>query len=346
MSKFLKLSFIIIVLFTSCKTVKYADLQDGIYADIQTNKGDILLKLYADKTPMTVANFVSLAEGTNKKVVDSLKGKKYYNGTIFHRVIANFMIQGGDPTGTGRGNPGYKFADEFPRDSSDGLIYKHTEAGVLSMANSGKATNGSQFFITHKATPWLDGKHTVFGKVIKGQNVVDSIAKGDKINALEIIRLGKKAKNFDTESVFKQGEIRQKGLEKENLDRQEKIKKAFLEKMNISKAIKTNSGLKILQLKKGTGKKVNPAQKVAITATFYTATGRLLFSNVDKKPMELIINKKALVAGLKEGLLTMREGEKVRLFIPYYIGYGEKGGGSIPPKSDLVFEVEVLKVGE
>ena len=189
------------LLLASCNS-KYKDLEDGIYADMETDRGTIIMKLYAEDTPLTVANFITLAEGTNTKVADSLKGKKYFNELGFHRVIKDFMIQGGDPNGDGSGGPGYKFFDEFPRDSTNQLKYKHDAAGILSMANSGPATNGSQFFITHKPTPWLDTKHTVFGKVITGQEVVDSIAQYDMIKSVNIVRIGKKAESFDAVKVF------------------------------------------------------------------------------------------------------------------------------------------------
>ena len=161
---------IVAIALTGCKS-QYSELGDGIFADIQTTQGDIIVQLEYEKTPFTVANFITLAEGTSPFVSDSLKGKPYYDGIIFHRVIKDFMIQTtGDPTGTGRGNPGYKFMDEF----NDSL--KHDKKGILSMANSGPVTNGSQFFITHKETPFLDGRHTVFGHVVEGIDVVDSIA--------------------------------------------------------------------------------------------------------------------------------------------------------------------------
>lgn len=191
------------VLFTTCKTTKYPKLEQGLYADLQTNKGDILVKLYLKKVPMTVANFVSLAEGNNPLMTISLKGKPYYNGIKFHRVIKDFMIQGGDYTGTGSGNAGYKFADEFPLNNKGELIYKHDKAGILSMANSGPSTNSSQFFITHKATPWLDGKHTIFGIVAQGQTVVNAIEKNDYIKQVKIIKVGKEAKRFKAAKVFK-----------------------------------------------------------------------------------------------------------------------------------------------
>ena len=139
-------------------------MANEIYAVFDTTEGKFKIRLFAAHAPKTVENFVSLAEGTKT-------GKPFYDGTIFHRVIPDFMIQGGDPEGTGRGGPGYKFADEFHAD------LKHTKPGVLSMANAGPNTNGSQFFVTVAATPWLDNKHTVFGEVIEGYPVVEKISK-------------------------------------------------------------------------------------------------------------------------------------------------------------------------
>jgi cyclophilin family peptidyl-prolyl cis-trans isomerase len=178
------------------------NLIDGIYAKMQTNKGEILLNLKFEDTPFTVANFISLAEGTNTFVSDEFVNKPYYNGIKFHRVIPDFMIQGGDPTGTGAGGPGYNFSDEFTKDESGALKHIHNKPGMLSMANAGPGTNGSQFFITHIATPWLDGNHTVFGEVISGQEVVDSIAQDDVIENMVIIRQGEKASQFNASSIF------------------------------------------------------------------------------------------------------------------------------------------------
>ena len=170
-------------------------MKEGIYAKIKTNQGDILLTLHYKKTPGTVANFVGLSEG---KIDNSFKSKNepFYDGIKFHRVIPDFMIQTGCPQGTGMGDPGYKFDDEFHPD------LKHDKPGVLSMANSGKATNGSQFFITHVPTQWLDNKHTVFGEVIEGQNVVVKIKQDDQINSIEIIREGSEANSWNALEVF------------------------------------------------------------------------------------------------------------------------------------------------
>ena len=172
-----------------------ADLNDGVYAEMNTTKGTILLQLEFEKTPITVASFAGLAEGTRPYSKDGgepeeSEGQPYYDGLIFHRVIPNFMIQGGCPMGAGMGGPGYQFEDEF----DDSL--QHDGPGILSMANSGPGTNGSQFFITHKATPHLDGMHTVFGRVVDGQDVVDSIEQDDEIETLKIIRQGEAAEAF------------------------------------------------------------------------------------------------------------------------------------------------------
>ena len=221
------ISIIILVTTIACKT-QHPDLESGLYADIQTNKGSILLKLAYDKAPITVANFVSLSQGKNSKVSEEFKSKKYYNGIKFHRVIADFMIQGGDPTGSGSGGPGYRFDDEF----SD---LTHKGPGILSMANSGPGTNGSQFFITHKATPWLDGKHSVFGEVIEGQQVVDSIEQNDLIENVIIIRKGKEARQFDASEVFTSYFDQRETVAKEREAKLNEIKQQNLSKFDALK---------------------------------------------------------------------------------------------------------------
>ncbi|QLG44100.1 peptidylprolyl isomerase [Costertonia aggregata] len=364
---------------SSCKSSKYADLGDGLFADIQTNKGDIVVKLEYEKTPITVANFVSLAEGKSPFVSEEFKDKKYYDGLIFHRVMKDFMIQGGDPTGTGRGNPGYKFIDEF----NDSL--KHKGAGILSMANSGPTTNGSQFFITHKATPWLDGKHTVFGEVVEGMNIVDSIANvkvaaGNKpveevkMNTVEIIRNGKSAKKFDAVEImteyFANEEERLAKIEKEKAEKKAAVKKMkadFVAEIPTQKekAETLASGLQILTLKKGEGEKPKIGQKVKVFYAGYLEDGTLFYSNMKAvaesygtydwnreqalgyEPEEMLYSPEArLAAGFREGLLSMNVGDKVRLFFPSHLGYGDRDYGPIPGGSSLVFDLELVGIVE
>lgn len=358
--KFLIIAFLLILV--SCKPTKYADLVDGMYANMETNKGAILLKLEFEKTPITVANFVSLAEGTNKQVVDSLKGKPFYNGLTFHRVIKDFMIQGGDPLGTGKGNPGYKFKDEFPKDEQGNLLLKHDKPGTLSMANSGPATNGSQFFITHKETPWLDGKYTVFGNVIKGQSVVDSIAKNDVIEKVEIIKIGKAAKKFKAAKMFSIYMKAQELKEQKIKLVADKTLKKFNE--NSAKATELPSGLKIYITKTKNGRFPVKGTKVKVNYAGYFSDGRLfdtsmkdvaIANNVydeirDNKngyvPFETQYSSEAqLIPGFREGLQQMRVGDKAMLFIPSHLAYGSEGAGDvIPPNTDLVFEIELVKV--
>lgn len=357
-----------VVLLFSCKPGKYADLGDGLFADIQTNKGDIIVKLEYEKTPLTVANFVTLAEGTNPFVSEQYQGRKYYNGITFHRVIKDFMIQGGDPTGTGSGNPGYRFEDEF----NDSL--RHDKAGILSMANAGLKTNGSQFFITHKATPFLDGKHTVFGEVVHGLEVVDSIANvetavADKpvndvvMNEVNIIRNGKEARNFDAVAVisgyFEKEEEKEAALTKVKSDMAREFANQIVE------AEEMPSGLKYIVLEEGTGEDPKNGQMVLVNYAGYLMDGTLFDSNkkevansyamydprreqgggYDPVPMEYSPESR-LISGFKEGLLSMKVGDKRRLFIPSHLGYGPQGSGPIPGNADLVFDVEIVGMAQ
>ncbi|WP_196894194.1 peptidylprolyl isomerase [Aureivirga marina] len=325
-------------LFISCAPAKkYKDLEDGIYADIQTNKGDILVKLEYKKVPVTVANFITLAEGINSHITrEELKGKPYYDGLKFHRVIADFMIQGGDPDGTGAGGPGYKFIDEFPTDANGELLLRHDGPGVLSMANAGPGTNGSQFFITHKETPWLDGKHTVFGKVIKGQDIVNSIAKDDIINKVTIIREGKEAKKWDAVKAYDEG------LENAKKEQEEKAKK-FQAEINNGEVQELESGLKIVTQRKGNGKKYTPGNIMYVTYTGYLENGKM-FDTSKKRGQSFPFNpeERRVIPGWLEGIPLLEEGSKAFLHIPSHLAYGPRGaGGVIPPNANLIFEIEI-----
>ncbi len=345
MKLFKLLILVVLITLTACKTAKYPDLKDGLYAEIQTNKGDILLQLTYDKTPFTVANFVSLAEGTNKSVTDSIKGKRYYDGLKFHRVIKDFMIQGGDYLGTGEGGPGYSFPDECPIDATNNLLLKHDKPGVLSMANAGPETNGSQFFITHKDTPWLDGKHTVFGLVMIGQEVVNTIAQNDIIKKVEIIRIGKAAKNFDAAKVFDASMKEYKETQRAKEVQFEKEKADFLSKMGESAAKQLQSGLKIFIKEEGKGKKVENGIKVQVHYSGYFVDGKMFDSSFNRGvPFEFTPGVDRVIAGWTEGIPMLREGTKAVFFIPYYLAYGETARPGMPAKSDLIFEIEVLKV--
>lgn len=381
---------LVITLIFSTLGIAQEDEQKGIFAQINTTKGTIVLELDFKKTPITVANFISLAEGKNTQVKEALKGKPYYDGLKFHRVISNFMIQGGCPDGNGSGDPGYKFVDEFTDLTHDG-------AGILSMANSGPGTNGSQFFITHNETPWLDGKHTVFGRVISGQDVVNAIAQNDVINSVVIVRNGKEAKKFKAEKVFKAYFENKEANDKIQLEKNEATKKAIAEiaaekqkkqaeleeekRKNIeaqlvtikadkvaslqalkATATKSPSGLQYVITKKGDGKKPTEGTDVFIHYAGYFEDGSLFDSSYETISKLYVKfdqnradqngyapfpfkygNKGGLIPGFLEGVHLMSYGDKMTLFIPSNLGYGESGaGGVIPPNANLIFELELI----
>ncbi len=309
-------------------------MQDGIYAKFNTSKGEILVKLTHDKTPGTVGNFVALAEGTHENNVRP-KDKPYYDGLTFHRVIPNFMIQGGCPQGTGTGDPGYKFDDEFHPELD------HSESGTLSMANSGPGTNGSQFFITHVPTPWLDNKHTVFGSVESGQDVVDDIEQGDTIEKLEIVRVGEEAKNWDAVKAFETF----KGSKEKRLAEQRKLQEAELDK--ISKGFdSTESGLRYKMLQEGNGKKAQKGQAVSVHYEGSLLNGQVFDSSYKrKKPIDFELGAGQVISGWDEGIALLKVGDKARFVIPPALGYGNAGaGGVIPPNATLLFDVELVDV--
>ncbi|MHA7058029.1 peptidylprolyl isomerase [Aquimarina sp. M1] len=372
-----KLNFLFLALiaitFSSCEE-KYPELEDGVYAEIVTNKGTAIAKLYHEATPMTVANFVSLAEGTNTMVDSIYKGKKYYNGIIFHRIIKDFMIQTGDPLGTGTGDPGYKFPDEFV----DSLTHK--SKGILSMANSGPATNGSQFFITLKETPWLNGKHTVFGEIVLGQDIVDSIGvvetkkPGDKpvseikMQEVNIIRKGKDAKAFDTKVAFEDNlkVLEEEKLEKERILKENSAKTAAKYAELKEKATKLESGLEIYFIKESDGEQPKQGQMVDLNYQGYFTDGRLFDTNIEEiakengtwdnrrasnpkgyAPISIPYSPEArMIAGFKEGVQQMKVGDKAVIFVPSHLGYGERGRAPIPPNTDMIFELELVGIAD
>lgn len=360
------------------KAVAANSANDGLFAEIQTSKGTMLLQLEFQKTPVTVASFVSLAEGTNTYVTASLKGKPFYDGLKFHRVIKDFMIQGGCPLGNGTGDPGYKYKDEIVPE------LRHSGPGILSMANSGPATNGSQFFITHKATPHLDGKHTVFGHIVTGMDVVNAIEQNDVINKITIIRKGTAAKAFNATKVFdsyyanKDAEAKKQAeIDAEN---RRKLQEAAMEKkraynqqyapviegkrasFNALKATSstTPSGLSYIINKKG-GAKPAAGANVYIHYAGYLEDGTLFDSSYEEinkqygkwdenrakqkgyQPFPFTYGNKGLIPGFLEGLEMMSIGDKATLFIPSSLGYGPGGAGDvIPPNANLIFEIEML----
>jgi peptidylprolyl isomerase len=306
---------------------------NSLQAKIETTKGDILLELEFEKTPMTVANFVGLAEGKIQNDAKPL-GMPYYDGIIFHRVIPNFMIQSGDPEGTGRGGPGYRFADEF--DPS----LKHSGPGILSMANAGPKTNGSQFFITHLATPHLDGKHSVFGHVVEGQNVVNAIEQDDIILAVTIIRQGEKAKAFDAPKVFETEQEKQKEVAAAKAKKMEEE----IDKMSEG-ATTTSSGLKYIIQNQGDGNKPRPGDRVSVHYSGYLIDGTMFDSSNGKKPLKFSLGQGKVIKGWDEGVALLNIGTKAKFFIPPNLAYGSRGSRDvIPPNATLIFEIELLDI--
>ena len=354
----------------------YQDLEDGLYAEFNTSMGVMLIKLTYDKTPVTVANFVALAEGNHPKVDNDFKGKKFYNGIIFHRVIDKFMIQGGDPSGDGTGGPGYKFLDEID------LTLRHDKPGVLSMANSGPGTNGSQFFITEVPTPHLDGKHTVFGHVVKGIEIQDAISnvetavadrpvKDVTINNLKIIRIGSDAKGFDAVKTWNEMEpklfIMQEEKKRAAIEKMDSLARIEKEKNNNyrEKATKLRSGVEIYYINKGKGIKPIEGDEIFFYYEGYLAINGVLFgtnrkdimiaydrySSEDESkgwydPSKITYsNDMQLIQGFREVLMKMSVGDKVYAYIPSEMGYGNRAmGNRIPANSDLEFVIELVDI--
>ena len=309
-------------------------MENGIYGKFNTAKGAILVKLTHDLTPGTVGNFVGLAEGQLENSARPM-GKPYYDGLKFHRVIPDFMIQGGCPQGQGTGGPGYNFDDEFHPS------LKHDKAGVLSMANAGPGTNGSQFFITHIPTNWLDGKHTVFGHVIEGQDVVDAVAGDDALESIEIIRVGDEAKNWNAIEAFRTFE----GSRAKRIAEQKKMAEEALEKLAAGFQ-KTESGLRYQIIQKGNGTQAEKGKKVSVHYQGALENGQVFDSSYKRKqPIEFQLGVGQVIEGWDEGIALLQVGDKARFVIPSYLGYGSRGaGGVIPPDATLVFDVELMDV--
>lgn len=340
-------------------TAQKDDLAPGIYAKFETTKGIILVQLEYQKTPMTVANFVGLAEG-KFTTPDSVFTKPFYDGLKFHRVIPDFMIQGGDPAGNGSGGPKHRFADEIHPD------LKHTGPGILSMANAGPGTNGSQFFITHKETPWLDGKHTVFGHVIQGQDVVNAIAQGDEMTKVSIIRVGKEAKAWNASDNYakvyaekkKEEDAKRAELSKKETlerDRVEKVKKMSQDEYKtyllaeVQKkyptAMQTASGLVYVIDAPGDGSKIEKGNQATTHCRGTFLDGTKFWSTYDDNGAQPLVfghGMAQMIQGYDEAITLIGKGGKGTFVLPYWMAYGAAGRApAIPPYADLQFVIEL-----
>lgn len=353
--------------FLSCKE-ENTNLPDGLYAQITTDKGDVTCKLFYEKSPVTVANFVLLAEGKNPFVSERFKGKPFYDGLNFHRVVNDFMIQGGDPDGDGSGGPGYKFRDEF----SD---LRFDKPGILAMANAGPGTNGSQFFITHVPTEFLEGKHTVFGEVIgDGMNTVNSIEQGDGIESVKIIRKGEAAKRFDAPKIFNDyvttdlaNRKKQEAADAENRKLYEEKFQAVIAKnaadlqAKKAKATKLKSGIHYYVITPGNGQKPKTGSRIFVNYAGFLESGKMVDTNIAPlakanglygeeeeamgiyRPLPLTVGQyRNIFPGFVQALNQLQVGEKALFFFPSELAYGPQGSGNvIPPNANLIFEIEL-----
>ena len=321
--------FIILSLLFS--SLSFAISNDGIFAHIETNKGKIIVELAYKKTPLTVINFIALSEGTKKS--NKELGTPFYDGLSFHRVIDDFMIQGGDPKGNGTGGPGYRFADEF----SD-LI--HDKPGILSMANSGPATNGSQFFITHIPTPWLDGKHTVFGHVVDGMDVVNSIIKGDTLKTIKIVRVGDDANNFiANEESFNSLLLKAN----EGLIAQQAMRQAEFENFALTSypdATRNNFGHFVKIDKQGGGKKALSGQLVSVDVAFKANSGEIM--RAAGTPIEFSLGSGEIIMLIEANTLEMLVGEERTILATYESVFGDAPSGNIPQDAFIIFDLILL----
>jgi peptidyl-prolyl cis-trans isomerase A (cyclophilin A) len=342
--------------------------QPGIYATIETEKGNIVILFDHKKVPMTVANFVGLAEGKMENTAKPL-GVPYYDSIKFHRVITkgngdpqDFMVQGGDPTGTGTSGPGYSFPDEI--DPS----LKHDVPGILSMANSGPGTNGSQFFITVVPTPWLDGKHTVFGRVVAGMDVVNSLKTNDMMKKVRIERVGAEAQAFKVDKASFEG---YKVKAQSKMEEMQKLERAKMEEMmkemqrKNQEAAKTDepafraemkklyptatftaSGLAYIIEKQGTGERAKAGNTVSVHYHGAFTNGSKFDASYDRnEPITFQLGQGMVIPGWEEGIALLNKGAKAKLIIPYWLAYGVDGRAPvIPAKSTLIFDTEMVDI--
>ncbi|AEE15471.1 peptidylprolyl isomerase [Treponema brennaborense] len=317
------------------KSMKAIEGKDGVFAIMQTSRGNIVLELYYKQTPLTVTNFVGLAEGT----LNATNGKPFYDGLKFHRVIADFMIQGGDPKGNGTGGPGYRFSDEFVDE------LKHDVPGTLSMANAGAGTNGSQFFITHVPTPWLDGKHTVFGRVVEGQDVVNKIKQGDLIEKVTIVRQGADAQAFTaSQDDFDERSAAAKKAAVEKKEKGRAATIALIEK-NFPGARKTADGIYYVVTKEGSGSKVGKGKAVSVHYKGYLLDGSVFDSSEGRGTLDFSTAAGQMIPGFDTMVQDMKTGEKRTIVLPPEQAYGSAGAaGVIPGDAYIAFDVELVRV--
>jgi FKBP-type peptidyl-prolyl cis-trans isomerase len=282
--------------------------------------------------PGTVANFIGLSEGKIKNSYKSIDSP-YYDGLKFHRVIPDFMIQTGCPNGTGTGDPGYKFDDEFHPE------LRHNKPGILSMANSGISTNGSQFFITHVPTNWLDDKHTVFGEVIEGLDIVNEIQQDDIINSISIVRVGEDAEKWSSVDVFNNFNAKKEIFIKKSKLKEQQAIDSLSKDFNV-----TDSGLRYKILNKSNGDSPIKGDKVKVHYKGMLIDETVFDSSYKRnQPIEFNVGIGQVIPGWDEGIMLLKKGEKAKFVIPSNLGYGEAGaGGVIPPNATLIFEVELL----
>ena len=328
------IALIFTIMTASCNE-QTPNLDDGLYARFATTKGNIFVELLPEQAPLTVTNFVGLAEG---KLDFANKKGHFYDGLTFHRVIADFMIQGGDPDGTGSGGPGYRFADE-----TDGPL-KFDGPGVLAMANAGPNTNGSQFFITHVPTPWLDGKHTIFGRVVQGQDVVDAMEQGDAIEEVRILRIGADAEAFvaDTNRFNELSD----SIEERQRVAKEAAEKAILDDIAARwpDAVQDEeTGVFSIVRTEGSGTTPAPGTQITVHYTGTLMDGTEFDSSRRRnEPFKFNVASNQVIPGWDFALSQMKKGERRVIILPPSMAYGERGIGPIPPNAWLVFDVELI----